>query len=603
MPFLIGENVGAYRLVAQLGKGGMATVYKAYHAALDRFVAIKVLHMAFTQDPNFLARFQREARLVARLEHPSIVPIYDFAEHEGRPFLVMKFIEGETLKARLERGRLAMPEVQRIVERIGAALAYAHTQGVLHRDIKPSNVLIAVDGALYLSDFGLARMAEAGESSLTADRMVGTPQYMSPEQALSRADLDARTDIYSFGVMLYEMLTGRVPFNADTPFAIIHDHIYSPLPLPRQVSPDLPEAVESVVLKCLAKEPADRYPDAMALVNAFRAAAQTAVQPPAAPTMITPQPVETAQVENRPEGTPLPAARMEAAPPAATLSAPLPAPRAAARAGHKSVLPWVIGGAVVLIGLACLLIGGFWLVNQQLAGQPLAQVQTATVVQAVSSTRRPRPTRAPGDQPPPPAPAGTNANAVQQELDSIEKQYDDGGEDQAIQRLQKVYDLSAGDANVLNSAVQRLVYDDYNLLAAELLFGKDRPATQVVIDKTQGERLHEILFWAAEEPQAGRLMQDNQNNPLFSVAEIRYKLFNGTLDAAQKDYNQFIQNPVNLQRFPETYLLEVEIAEEHQDWGSAQKLCNHLLSNPSILPEWVYNAAVDFNNELKTQTP
>jgi serine/threonine-protein kinase len=132
MPFVAGENVGAYPIVAQLGQGGMATVFKAYHAALDRFVAIKVLHPAFTQDPNFLARFQREARLVAKLDHPNIVPIYDYSEHEGRPYLVMKFIQGETLKARLARERLSPAEIQQVVDAMGAALSYAHHQGILH---------------------------------------------------------------------------------------------------------------------------------------------------------------------------------------------------------------------------------------------------------------------------------------------------------------------------------------------------------------------------------------------------------------------------------------------------------------------------------------
>ena len=181
MTFNIGENVGAYRIVEQLGQGGMATVFKAYHAALDRYVAIKVLHAAFKEDPTFLARFQREARVVAKLEHPNIVPIYDYAEHKGSPYLVMKFIEGETLKARLARGPLAPADTCRIVEAVGAGLEYAHKQGILHRDIKPSNVMLARDGAIYLADFGLARIAMAGESTLSADSMLGTPQYMSPE--------------------------------------------------------------------------------------------------------------------------------------------------------------------------------------------------------------------------------------------------------------------------------------------------------------------------------------------------------------------------------------------------------------------------------------
>jgi len=272
MPFVDGENVGPYRIISQLGQGGMATVFKAYHPALDRYVAIKVLHPAFMGDPGFLARFQREAKVVASLDHPNIVPVYDYAEHSGRPYLVMKFVEGETLKARMTRGPLSREEGLRIIERTGAGLAYAHNKGILHRDIKPSNVLLTPDGSVYLADFGLARIAEAGESTLSSDTMLGTPQYISPEQARGEKNLDAGTDIYSFGVVLYELVVGRVPFSADTPFSIIHDHIYKPLPLPRSINPTVPEGVERVLLKALAKSRKDRYAKVEELVSAFREA-------------------------------------------------------------------------------------------------------------------------------------------------------------------------------------------------------------------------------------------------------------------------------------------------------------------------------------------
>ena len=270
MSFNVGETVGPYRIIEQLGQGGMATVYKAYHASLDRYVAIKALHPAFNQEVAFESRFQREARVVAKLEHPNIVPVYDYAEHEKRPYLVMKFIEGITLKARMDQGPLSSDEVVRVVEAVGAALAYAHKQGVLHRDIKPSNVLLATDGQIYLADFGLARMAQAGESTLSSDSIMGTPQYISPEQAMGKSDLDQRTDLYSFGVMLYEMVVGKVPFSADTPFSIIHDHIYTPLPLPRQVNETVPEPVERVLLKALSKEREDRFDDSVTLVGRFK---------------------------------------------------------------------------------------------------------------------------------------------------------------------------------------------------------------------------------------------------------------------------------------------------------------------------------------------
>ena len=334
MSFTVGEMVGPYRIIGQLGQGGMATVFKAYHAALDRYVAIKFLHPAFLEDPSFLTRFQREARLVAKLEHPNIVPIYDYTEHEGRPYLVMKFIEGETLKATLSRGPISKEEVARVVDSVGTALAYAHKRGILHRDIKPSNVLMATDGQIYLSDFGLARIAQSGESTLTSDMILGTPQYISPEQALGKKDLDEGTDIYSFGVMLYELSVGKVPFSADTPFSVIHDHIFSPLPMPRHVNPNVSEAVERVLLKALAKDRRDRYKDVHAMVDAFQIAwkegnpqlsetmatqptqaeatsdtSDLSITPKEAPTMI---PVPIPEVNSAVSGATLPSATVQA---------------------------------------------------------------------------------------------------------------------------------------------------------------------------------------------------------------------------------------------------------------------------------------------------
>ena len=269
MSFNVGENVGSYRIIEQLGQGGMATVFKAYHASLDRYVALKVLHPALNEDQTFTMRFQREARVVAKLEHPNIVPIYDYSEHERRPYLVMKYIEGDTLKARLSQGPLTSEEIEQVVNSVGAALEYAHRQGILHRDIKPSNVMIAKDGMMYLTDFGLARIAQAGESTMSSDSIMGTPQYISPEQAMGKKELDAGTDIYSFGVMLYELVVGQVPFSADTPFSIIHDHIYTPLPLPKKVNPNVPETVQRVLLKALAKDRIDRYATVEELIIAF----------------------------------------------------------------------------------------------------------------------------------------------------------------------------------------------------------------------------------------------------------------------------------------------------------------------------------------------
>lgn len=267
-----GQQVGPYQIIGQLGHGGMATVYKAHHPRLDRFVAIKVMHKAFTEDAGFIARFEREAQIVAKLEHPHIVPVYDFNEIDGQPYLVMKFIEGQTLKRVLSNGPMPLPEIIRIMDDMASALTYAHEHGVLHRDIKPSNIVIDGRGEPFLTDFGLARVTKAGASTLSADMILGTPQYISPEQASGQAELDPRTDIYSLGVILYEMVVGRVPFNADTPYAVVHDHIYTDLPRPSLINPAVPPQVEAVLMKALAKKPADRYDTAVEMMTAFKQA-------------------------------------------------------------------------------------------------------------------------------------------------------------------------------------------------------------------------------------------------------------------------------------------------------------------------------------------
>ena len=347
MSFLIGEAVGPYRIVEQLGSGGMATVFKAYHANLDRYVALKVLHPAFKQDPNFLSRFQREARIVAKLQHPAIVPVYDFNEHNGQPYLVMRFIEGETLKARLLKGELALPEILRIMKPVGAALAYAHQQGVLHRDVKPSNILLTPDGGVFLADFGLARIAQAGESTLSQDTMVGTPQYISPEQARGDADLDARTDIYSLGVVLYELLVGRVPYQADTPYAVIHDHIFTPLPLPRSLNPDFPEPLERVLLKALAKDRDDRYASVSELLSAFEQTAQRVIS--SASTQIgTPTTVSAPTAAG--------AATATVPPPIVPATASTSQPAAAPARSRKAI--WLVGllGVIAIIVIVAVVV-------------------------------------------------------------------------------------------------------------------------------------------------------------------------------------------------------------------------------------------------------
>ena len=283
MSFAIGSTVGNYRIEEKLGQGGMATVYKGYHDRLDRHVAIKVLHAVFKDNESFLRRFTREAQVVARLEHSNIVPVYDFAEHEGYPYLVMRFVEGETLKGKLSQGVLSTKEIIRVANSIANGLDYAHKQGVLHRDIKPSNILLTTGGGVFIADFGLARITQSGESTMSQDMIMGTPQYISPEQAKGNTELDGRTDIYSFGIIVYEMVTGQVPFASDTGYSVIHSQIFDPPPLPSSLNDKISPAIEAVLLKVLEKDPAERYATAGEFMAAFKQAAQDA------PSQIGPQ--------------------------------------------------------------------------------------------------------------------------------------------------------------------------------------------------------------------------------------------------------------------------------------------------------------------------
>jgi serine/threonine-protein kinase len=268
MEDLTGKQLGPYRILAPLGEGGMAAVYKAYQPGMDRTVALKVLPRHFAEDRDFVARFTREARLIANLEHQNIVPVYDFGESDGYTYLVMRFVDSGTLADLLSRERLTPPQIRHVMSQVGSAVDYAHARGVLHRDLKPSNVLIDPSGNCLLGDFGLAKLAEGSSQLTQTGGILGTPAYMSPEQALGKA-VDARTDVYALGVMLYELAARRLPFHAETPVALIMKHIQDPLPPPRGYNPDLSEELERVILKSLAKEPSDRFATAGEFVQAL----------------------------------------------------------------------------------------------------------------------------------------------------------------------------------------------------------------------------------------------------------------------------------------------------------------------------------------------
>ena len=578
MPFIPGENIGPYRLMEQLGQGGMATVFKAYHSALDRYVAIKVLHVAFQDDPNFLARFQREARVVARLDHQNIVPIYDYSEYESRPYLVMKYVDGETLKARLSRGKLSQSEIERVVEAVGAALAYAHKQNILHRDVKPSNVLLTEDGQIYLADFGLARMAQTSETSLTADRMVGTPQYMSPEQAQAKPDLDARSDIYSFGVMLYEMLVGRVPFNADTPFAVIHDHIYTPLPLPRTVNPDIPEQVERVLLKALAKDPDDRFDQVDQMVKAFGSALRGEYLPTgdfflleyAENTLVTVSEEETlvpTGAEN------LVSASAEASGKAGTDKAP--------KAQKRSRIFWIVGGlaGLLVIGLLAMM-----LVNRMQDRNPdeensLVSVEENMVLDEPAAAN-------------PEEDAGRAETALEESIVA----WRTGDLDVAIDSLKKMVIFAGRDRDFYLGAYQQMMDRGAWLLIAISIYDTDRPLVLNILTENS-EAMHEVLYYAAEDPMARDFFMRHKDHPMFVVANARFELYNGDPFVAKEKLGEVLSTPRLLEKFPEADLLEVEIFAVMEDYVRARQELGNLLEN-NDLPQWIRDNGIIIGEEI-----
>ncbi len=274
---VLGTRLGRYDVRERIGRGGMATVYKAWDTNLDRWVAVKVLHDHLADDPEFNARFEREAKLVAALNHPNIVQIFDFEhiERDGQAiyYMVMPYITGQSLRALMEQRQaagenLSIEEVEQVMDAVCGALSYAHIQGMIHRDVTPANILFNEGGGIVLADFGLAKLADSRKLTQTG-MTTGTPIYMSPEQGTGDT-LDSRSDLYSLGVILYEMLAGHPPFDGDTAFALIMKHVNDPVPLERLKGLDI--NIQRVVQRVLAKDPADRYASAGDFLKDFKQA-------------------------------------------------------------------------------------------------------------------------------------------------------------------------------------------------------------------------------------------------------------------------------------------------------------------------------------------
>jgi len=300
---LIGRTLGRYKITALVGQGGMATVYRATHPGLEQTVAIKVLHAHMATDPDMLGRFQQEARAVAALRHPNIVRVVDFDCIDDLYFMVMEYIDGLTLSEHLsDRAaggrRLPAAEVLELFEPLCSAVDYAHGQGMIHRDIKPANVLLTAQGEPVLTDYGIAKIVGVAQHTATGTVM-GSAYYMSPEQAQGIA-VDGRTDIYSLGVMLFESLTGRVPYQGDTLATVLVKHITAPVPAVSPLNAELPPLIDGLMRVALAKDPGERFQTGQALAAALRRGlGPQAAQSGAAPATET-------RFERPPDGGPAP---------------------------------------------------------------------------------------------------------------------------------------------------------------------------------------------------------------------------------------------------------------------------------------------------------
>jgi len=362
------EKIGRYEVKAELGRGGMATVYRAWDPSFEREVAIKMLPRELLHDPQFRDRFRREIKTIASLEHPAIVPVYDVGEEDGVPYFVMRYMPGGSLSQWIEKGKFSLEDAARIIERLSSALAYAHRHGLIHRDLKPDNILFDNNGDPFISDFGVAKITDSS-TNMTGSGIIGTPAYMSPEQA-SGEPVDARSDIYGLGVIIFQMLSGHQPYEATTPMGVAVKHITDPVPDILAANPELPPETDKIIKTAMAKDREQRYPTATELSKALHDAAfpGTVVQ-----------------------GTSATVA-------SGTAPVPAAAPAAQGRSGGRGL--WIGIAALVLLLLVG---GGAFLMRNQLFAPPAAPTAIPTAVAAQPTVPQAAPTAGPPTAVPPTA--------------------------------------------------------------------------------------------------------------------------------------------------------------------------------------------------------
>ena len=425
MSDLTGISLGRYQIIEKLGQGGMATVYRAFDTRLECDVAVKFIRRQAITEENMeqmLKRFNREGKALARLTHPNIVQVRDFGEYEGSPYLVMTYIAGGTLKEKTKQ-KLPFFEAAAILAPIARALEYAHSLGIIHRDVKPANILLTTSGLPMLSDFGIAKVLSSGETStLTGTGVgIGTPEYMAPEQGMGR-DVDHRADIYALGIVFFELVTGSLPYKADTPLAVVFKHMTDPLPRPRSFVEDLPDAVEQVVFKALAKDVNERYQTMGAFAAALEKLAQQyptqeiqahvpaavlAVDPPAGSPPLK-APVQTVYPASAAPPRGQPGSQRLAGPPATEVTPrpgsagsgypPVPPPATTSFSPGKPatktglIVGLMIGGGVIVVGV---ILGAVLLLKIVSDRQRGGASQTPTAVLALEPTAASMPTAVP----------------------------------------------------------------------------------------------------------------------------------------------------------------------------------------------------------------
>jgi serine/threonine protein kinase len=387
------QHIGRYEIQSEPMRGGMSIVFRAYDPRFERHVAIKVLTQSLLSDPQLRVRFEREAKTIAKLEHPAIVPVYDVGEENGQPYIVMRYMAGGSLADRLKMHPLQFSEAVQIISRLAPALDAAHARGIVHRDLKPGNILFDQYGNAFLSDFGIARLTEQS-ATLTGDAVLGTPAYMSPEQVQGNKELDGRSDVYSLGIILYEMLSGILPYHGDTPAKTMLMHILDPIPSLLERKPDIPDYINEVVIRALAKNPDDRFANAGEMAAELRAisgegdykktlapiseveASTVAVVPPQADQLTPAWPKRPAP------------ATVVAQPskPRAPVDQPIPTlPSAEPPARQAYANLWIVGLIIlVLVGLATVG-GGLYIAGIKGIG-PLAQLRQPPAALMLTST-------------------------------------------------------------------------------------------------------------------------------------------------------------------------------------------------------------------------